>query len=405
MKLLIRFVLIIQILLVSHTIALASVALEKALFHSKSLSVLETAILFSKEVDKEFSSKQIREQFRQMVEDIRPVIEKESRPKKQLTILKEFIYEKWGFKVPSQVGGNNNLGYYDSLLRFAEESPEQIYKDSFLVPVIQNRQGNCLGLTSLYLALAEALDLPIYPVFAPYHIFPRYDDGTVKINIEATAFGMIFPDQFYIRVAHLSKEAIEQKSYLATLEPKDLFSGYYLALGSYYSGQGLIKKAKSAFQSSLKVSPKLALAYTNLAFVYSYYKMSSDWNSVTDTAMELDPNFIGSYLMMAQAYAREGNYPKAITVMKKAVEKHPDVAHAYALLAEYYLVEGDFKKSIKGIEKAIHIAPWEGSFYATLAKIHYYKKDYPKSLKSAKKAQSMGAKDLTYLYLAKKKMG
>lgn len=61
---------------------------------------------------------------------------------------------------------------------------------SFLDRVLSYRSGNCLGWTSLYVALADRIGLPIVPVAAPNHVFIRWDDGETVLDVELTAFGL-----------------------------------------------------------------------------------------------------------------------------------------------------------------------------------------------------------------------
>jgi len=382
----------------------SSVELEKALFHSKEPpSIIEVALLFSKEADPSLNLNKIKQKIKSLADEIRPQIQRTQDPKRKLEILRRAIYEKWKFQTPLIEGGRPELGYYDTLVRFSEESPEEIYAHSFLAPVVKNRQGNCLGLTSLYLALAEHLDLPLYPVVVPYHIFPRYDDGEIQINIETTAEGISLKNSFYVTICRMSEELIEKEVYLKTLPIKDLFSAYYLALGGIYSGKGLYQKSKNAYQKSLKLSPGLALAYTNLAFIYSYYGMNTNWNSEVKTAFEIDPNFLGGYLSLSGAFMREGKARDAIEVMETAVKKHPDVAHAYAVLAEFYLIEGRFDQSIQTVQKAIRLVNWEPKFYVTLAKAYHFKKDYNQAWIYARKAEKLGLNDYRVFSLLRSK--
>src|SRR4030066_132980 len=57
--------------------------------------------------------------------------------------------------------------------------------DNYLLDrVMKNKRGNCLGLTTLYLLLAERLSLPLHGVYVPSHCFVRYEDGGGRINSE-----------------------------------------------------------------------------------------------------------------------------------------------------------------------------------------------------------------------------
>lgn len=364
--------------------------LQTRLFEPGEVSFTETAGLFSQVIQKNSGTSKAKEAVEAFAREIRPSLHAGMAPAEIVEVLKYFIYEKWGFRVRLSPGSRPQDGYYDSILRFAQESPEEIYRSSFLIPVLKERKGNCLGLTSFYVALAEALHLPIYPVFVPYHVFPRYDDGKIKINIESTARGRVMEDADYIKLCHIPASSVDHEIYLKTLSYREAFSVYYLALGSWYAGRGLAPKARIAYEDALRLSPNLALAYSNLAFIYAYYGISSDWAGQARAAIRVDPSFLGGYLSLAGVLYREGQLPDAIAVMQKTVKNHPDVAHAHAFLGELLLAEGRFDDAQGAIEKAVQIAPHDPEFYAAAAKVYYYKKDYARAHRCADQARSMG---------------
>lgn len=62
---------------------------------------------------------------------------------------------------------------------------------SFLDIVLLERAGNCVGRTSLYVALGERLDLPLVAVSQPGHVFLRWDDPEAPFDIELLELGRI----------------------------------------------------------------------------------------------------------------------------------------------------------------------------------------------------------------------
>jgi tetratricopeptide (TPR) repeat protein len=63
--------------------------------------------------------------------------------------------------------------------------------------VLESDTGNCLGWSSLYLAVGERCGLALRAVRAPGHMLVRYDDGTFRRNIETTALGKARSDESY----------------------------------------------------------------------------------------------------------------------------------------------------------------------------------------------------------------
>ncbi len=69
---------------------------------------------------------------------------------------------------------------------------------TFLPSVLDSRQGVCLGVSILYLCLAQRLDLPLEIITPPGHIYVRYNKDDTFINIETTARGINPPNEMYL---------------------------------------------------------------------------------------------------------------------------------------------------------------------------------------------------------------
>lgn len=111
------------------------------------------------------------------------------------------------------------------------------------------RKGGCLGLSLLYLALAERLNIPLFAASIPGHTFVRYSDGTHEYAIEATTGEITFSRT----VTHPAMQYIPSKGsefYLKNLTKKEIIIGIlYNALGVAYAEEGKLELA-------LTVSPK-----------------------------------------------------------------------------------------------------------------------------------------------------
>ncbi|NGX38559.1 MAG: hypothetical protein K1000chlam2_01733 [Chlamydiae bacterium] len=69
---------------------------------------------------------------------------------------------------------------------------------TFLPSVLDSRQGVCLGVSILYLCIAQRLELPLEIITPPGHIYVRYHEGDTLINIETTARGINPPSEMYL---------------------------------------------------------------------------------------------------------------------------------------------------------------------------------------------------------------
>lgn len=102
----------------------------------------------------------------------------------KVAALNTLIFETLGFRFPRT---SRYVGHIDAY--------------TCLHAVLDTRQGVCLGVTLLYLCLAQRLGLDLDIVTPPGHIFLRYrGDGPAR-NIETTAGGVHIDDSEYLGVS------------------------------------------------------------------------------------------------------------------------------------------------------------------------------------------------------------
>ena len=94
-----------------------------------------------------------------------------------------FIFHEMNYRFPPHSLYAKNVDYY-----------------TFLPSVLDNQQGVCLGVSVLYLCLAQRLDLPLEIVTPPGHIYIRLNEGNTITNIETTARGINTPTEIYLGV-------------------------------------------------------------------------------------------------------------------------------------------------------------------------------------------------------------
>lgn len=90
----------------------------------------------------------------------------------------------------------NHLIFFELEFRFPPHSlyAADIDTYTFLPSVMDSRQGVCLGVSIIYLALGQRLGLPLEAVTPPGHIYVRHKNR----NIETTARGIHVPDDSYL---------------------------------------------------------------------------------------------------------------------------------------------------------------------------------------------------------------
>lgn len=108
----------------------------------------------------------------------------------------------------------NHWVFYEMQFKFPPHSlwPKDIDAYTLLAQVIDNRQGVCLGVSILYICLAQRLGITLQIFTPPGHIFISYIDETQTINIETTARGRNIPMREYLssNVRFLPERSIKE---------------------------------------------------------------------------------------------------------------------------------------------------------------------------------------------------
>lgn len=118
-----------------------------------------------------------------MALQIKARLPKDASHKEKLKEINRFIFEEMRFRFPPQSLHAADIDLY-----------------TFLPSVLDGRQGVCLGVSILYLSLAQRLALPLEIITPPGHIYVRYREGQDTINIETTARGIDLPSTTYLGI-------------------------------------------------------------------------------------------------------------------------------------------------------------------------------------------------------------
>lgn len=120
-----------------------------------------------------------------------------------------------GDKTPEKIIKEmNRLIFHEMQFRFPPQSLQHKEIDlyTFLPSVLDSRRGVCLGVSIIYLSLAQRLNLPLEIITPPGHIYVRYRDQDKIINIETTARGINLPSEVYLGVntRHLQENNMKE---------------------------------------------------------------------------------------------------------------------------------------------------------------------------------------------------
>ncbi len=156
-----------------------------------------------------------------MALQIRARLSANASPKEIIAVINHFIFFEMGFRFPPHSLYAKEIDTY-----------------TFLPSVLDSRRGVCLGVSILYLSIAQRLNLPLEIITPPGHIYLRYRSNDQLINIETTARGVHVDNDEYLGIDTLKlqqrhiKEVIgmahfnQAAAYLEQKQPDKALTSY-----------------------------------------------------------------------------------------------------------------------------------------------------------------------------------
>lgn len=198
----------------------------------------------------------------------------------------------------------------------------------FLSSVLAQKQGYCVGVAAVYLVLAEELGLPIRAVATPSHMFLRYDDGEVSVNIDPLSQGAAIPDQQYIAQHRIAQVSIRKGVFLEGLTPDRFLAQVHNNLGVIYSEARQFERAAKEYAEAVRLDRRLPAAWYNLGKDWFEQQQFKDAISAFSNALNLHPNDTWALNNRAMAYTRLGRNSKARNDLEKVLTIDPGFSQA-----------------------------------------------------------------------------
>lgn len=269
-----------------------------------------------------------------------PIIPKTQTLERNAKQIADFIFKT------SKISGDESY--------FSRSNEDNILPDS----VIKMKQGHCLGLTILFLLVAEKNNLIAQFVRGPDHVFPRLCDSAKCINVEMLKKGEIKDDQYYINNLIIPKLALDKKIYLSGLDsPKELQASIYLGLGFVANKAGQKDLAELFYFKSTQSSAKFAEPHSNLAAIYADTGRIEDALKELNAAIEINPSHYASLINLGVIEQARGKIEKALELYNKALESNPIAVDAYRKRSTIYVSKKDWKNAGLDLDRILVIQP------------------------------------------------
>ncbi len=254
----------------------------------------------------------------------------------------------------------SNFIFYEMEYRFPPYSvhAQEIDTYTFLSSVIDQRRGVCLGVSILYLCLAQRIGLTLEIVTPPGHIYIRLPSPSGVTNVETTARGIHLPSDSYlgINTHKLQTRTIKEVIGLARFNQASVFwqqKDYEKAIQAYkkaelYLGKDPLLQEFLGYmlcfsgneregKQYLKSLPPLPDAIYRSPTAHQLLSGDIDIEAVQ-----------AAYLMVDET--RESILSKQ-EALKKQLERFPHFLEGWLHLGTTYLQLGQYKNALKAFEE------------------------------------------------------
>lgn len=321
---------------------------------------------------------------------------------KKLIRTYEAMLDLMALQIQARVGENashkeiihaiNKYIFFDLEFRFPPHSLSTKKIDDYtsLPTVIDSRKGVCLGVSILYLSLAQRLQLPLEIITPPGHIFVRYRlNEREHLNIETTARGIDIPTSHYLNI---EVKALQERNM------KEVVGLAFINQASVSLSQKEYKEALSLYEKAHKYLPDDPLVQELLGVSYlitgekkkgeSYLRkiahLTSPYHLGKDTLVEdYFQGYVDVRAIQTLFSPSEEEGVEALTKRRKELQKiihsFPKFRMAYLQLASSYLHQSRLKEALVYLEKCHALDPEHPIINYYLAMVYYERKDYQKA--------------------------
>jgi regulator of sirC expression with transglutaminase-like and TPR domain len=308
----------------------------------------------------------------------------EATPQDKIKALNHFIFFEMGFRFPPH-----------------SQHEQAIDRYTFLPSVLESRRGVCLGVSIVYLSLAQRLNLPLEIVTPPGHIFVRYKDYETEINIETTLRGVHIPSDEYL--------GINEKR-LKTPPLKEVMGMVYMNEASIFLQNAEWQKAAQGYENAIKYMPTdntikelLGCSYLFLGKKNEAIKLfeevirnpdnddiSKDTLAIDIVSGKVTPDAL-KVIFMRQNETRKSIVAKKLALIETC-KKHPQFRSGLFQLASTYLKLQRPQEAIDTLEKLSALDPNDITCEYYLAALYLMRYNDQLSLKHLLQAEAIAKK-------------
>lgn len=302
-------------------------------------------------------------------------------PKAKIRAINRFVFEEMGFRFPPHSTYAKDVDLY-----------------TFLPSVLDSRRGVCLGVSTLYICLAQRLNLNLEIVTPPGHIYVRWRDADNEINIETTARGIDMPSEEYL--------GVETRS-LQERNIKETIGMAHFNQASVFWERQQYDKALAAYQKAKRYLPDDKLLTGFMAFIYLLEDQPEAAKPLLEDIRDYIPDYGISretipedYLDgkvskdgIAAVFMRVNETRESLIAKRDALQavlnKYPRFREGYFSLAGTWMQLHRAGEALQVLEQYHALDPTNASVEYYLAELYNERMDYNKAWKHLRLAEQL----------------
>lgn len=295
--------------------------------------------------------------------------------------INHFVFTEMGFRFPPHSLYAKDIDVY-----------------TFLPSVLDSRRGVCLGVSILYLCLAQRLNLPLEMITPPGHIYVRYHKGDKIINIETTARGVHIECEEYLSI---DTRKLQQR------DLKEVIGFAHVNQASVYLQQAEYEKSLAAYLKALPFLPNDMLLKELMGFNYLFVGKDDQGNQLLAEVKDYLPDYAVSKDCMAEDYLTEKTDAESIktifmrvdetreSIIKKrdalaqAVQKFPAFRAGVFSLATAWLQLHREREALEVLERYHEIDPNDPSANYYMAVLYAERMNYNRAWEHLKQTEKI----------------
>jgi len=193
-----------------------------------------------------------------------------SSARSPVALLSSLIFEYWGFVREVE----------DTSLRYV-----------LLPSVLDHRRGSCVGLGSLFLAIAEGLGWAAAGVLMPGHFYARVQERSGPRNVELLRAGEAMPNSWYDHRFPVAGGSARE--YARPLTSSEVLGVVHFNVGNERRRQRRFSEAEAAFERAVRAFPDLSEAHASLGAVQHLLGDLQAASAAYRRAKQANPNLPG----------------------------------------------------------------------------------------------------------------